>query len=89
MLQIKGFGPKKVRVVWKDLGAETIGELLYACNENRLVVLKGFGEKTQTQVKSSIEFLLENRGSFHYATVEPIIASVIDQFKSKNPQGKI
>ena len=30
MLKIKGFGPKKILVVWKDLGVESVGELLYA-----------------------------------------------------------
>ena len=35
MMQIKGIGPKKVSVLWKELGVETIGELLYACIPNR------------------------------------------------------
>jgi hypothetical protein len=29
---------------------ETVGELLYACKENRLKLYKGFGEKTQHNV---------------------------------------
>ena len=37
MLDVNGFGPKKVAVVWHDMGIESIGELWYACNENRLV----------------------------------------------------
>ena len=51
MLDINGFGPKKVRSVWKDMGIETIGELWYACNENRLVEYKGFGLKTQEDLR--------------------------------------
>lgn len=47
MLQIKGLGPKKISVIWTELGIESLGELEYACNENRLVALKGFGAKTQ------------------------------------------
>ena len=27
MLTIKGFGPKKIKTVWKELGVETAGEL--------------------------------------------------------------
>src|SRR5688572_16337166 len=34
MLSIKGLGPKKVRQLWLELNVESIGELLYACNEN-------------------------------------------------------
>ncbi|HQW23078.1 MAG TPA: helix-hairpin-helix domain-containing protein, partial [Bacteroidia bacterium] len=45
MLGIKGIGPKKVLQLWKELEIESVGELLYACNENRLTSLKGFGAK--------------------------------------------
>ncbi len=72
MLAIKGIGPKKVRVLWKDLGVESPGELLYACNENRLVELKGFGTKTQDLIRKSIEFKQSNSGKFLYAPVESI-----------------
>src|SRR5258708_37366243 len=41
MLNIKGLGPKKINTVWKEMGIESIGELLYACNENRLTIYKG------------------------------------------------
>ena len=59
MLNIKGFGPKKIKLIWKELEIETIGELLYAINENRLVDLKGFGTKTQASVKEQLEYFLE------------------------------
>lgn len=67
MMDIKGVGPKKISVLWKELGIETPGELLYACNENRLVGLKGFGEKTQKAIMQAIEFKLANASYFHYA----------------------
>lgn len=70
MMQIKGIGPKKVAAIWKELGIENIGELLYACYENRLVELKGFGKKTQDLIKINIEFKLHNSGKFHFATAE-------------------
>lgn len=70
MLNIKGIGPKKVALLWKELGIESVGELLYACNENRLVELKGFGAKTQELVRSSIEFSQENQHKYFYATLE-------------------
>lgn len=70
MMRIKGIGPKKVAILWKELGVETPGELLYACNENRLTELKGFGLKTQDQIKKAIEFSISNKGFFHYARVE-------------------
>lgn len=67
MLNLKGIGPKKVSVLWKQLKLESLGELLYACEENRLVELKGFGIKTQEQIRKAIEFRTANEGFFHYA----------------------
>jgi DNA polymerase (family X) len=72
MLNIKGLGPKKIITIWKELEVETIGELLYACNENRLLLYKGFGEKNQKSIKESIEFYLDAQGSFLYSQVEVI-----------------
>ncbi len=67
MMSIKGVGPKKISVLWRELGIETPGELLYACNENRLVSLKGFGEKTQKSIREAIEFTLANADLYHFA----------------------
>lgn len=72
MLAIKGIGPKKVKVLWNELGVESPGELLYACNENRLVELKGFGTKTQDLIIKSIEYSQSNEGKFLFANVEVI-----------------
>ena len=56
MLGIPGLGPKKVRALWQDLGLLSIGELEYACRENRLVELPGFGVKTQAKLIDAIHF---------------------------------
>ena len=67
MLNIKGLGPKKINTVWKEMELESIGELLYACKENRLKLYKGFGEKTQQAITDNIEFYLKNIGNYLYA----------------------
>jgi DNA polymerase (family 10) len=77
IMQIKGIGPKKVRLIWKDLGIENMGELLYACKENRLLHLKGFGEKTQNNVLQQIYFKMENADKFHYARIENLALQLV------------
>ena len=72
MMKIKGIGPKKIAVIWKEMNVENIGELLYACHENRLSLLKGFGKKTQDNVIESIEFFLKQKGNYLYAQVEQL-----------------
>lgn len=83
MMKIKGIGPKKVRLIWKELEVESIGELLYACNENRLVSLSGFGEKTQQQIIKSIEFLQSNQGKQHYYEAEELALAIQKAIQEK------
>ena len=88
MLSIKGIGPKKIFTIWKELGVETIGELLYACGENRLTLYKGFGEKTQLSIKESILFYLGSQGRYLYQQIENFAINVEAKLKNlfNNPQ---
>ncbi|TND07894.1 MAG: DNA polymerase (family X) [Bacteroidetes bacterium] len=83
MLGVKGIGPKKVAQLWKELEVESVGELLYACHENRLVDLKGFGTKTQEQVRKAIEFNMGAKGKFHYATAEATAQRLVEFLKAQ------
>ncbi|MCC6818037.1 MAG: PHP domain-containing protein [Bacteroidia bacterium] len=81
ILKVKGLGPKKVEILWKQVGITSIPELLDACRENRLVEIKGFGYKTQSQIISDIEFKFSNEGKFHWAKMENIVNYINDLFK--------
>jgi DNA polymerase (family 10) len=76
MLGIKGIGPKKISIIWHTLQIETVGELYYACNENRLIEAKGFGLKTQDEIKKVIEFKMAANGKFLYAHVEGAVNQI-------------
>ncbi|MEL6356216.1 MAG: PHP domain-containing protein, partial [Bacteroidota bacterium] len=84
MLGISGFGPKKIRAVWQGLGVQNIGELLYAVNENRLVELKGFGAKTQVDVKQKLEFFQRSSGQYHYRTLEGPAEQLLSNLQQYN-----
>jgi|TARA_B110000483_G_scaffold82372_1_gene102316 DNA polymerase (family 10) len=87
MLQIRGFGPKKVKVIWNQLNITIPGELLMACQENRLVELKGFGMKTQKALQEQLEFYFASRGQVHYAYVideaNELLVLLQDRFSQK------
>lgn len=89
MLHIKGFGPKKIKVIWEELGIETIGELLYAVNENRLLELKGFGEKTQNELRQQLQYFLKSRNQFHFATLEKEGQIILESIQKVLPTVKI
>jgi len=54
MLEIPGLGPKKIKALNDELGIETVEQLEQACKEGKVAVLKGFGEKTQTNILEGI-----------------------------------
>ncbi|MBL0294644.1 MAG: DNA polymerase/3'-5' exonuclease PolX [Saprospiraceae bacterium] len=82
MLKINGLGPKKVRQIWKELGIESVVELLYACNENRLIEVKGFGLKTQQELTQKINFYLQSQGQFLYANLDKLESTVFLAFEN-------
>jgi DNA polymerase (family 10) len=89
MLSIKGIGPKKISTIWHDLQIDTVGELYYACNENRLIEAKGFGLKTQEDIKKVIEFKMAANGKFLYAQIEETANQLLHELttwlQKKNP----
>jgi DNA polymerase (family 10) len=85
MMRIKGLGPKKIAVIWKDMNIENIGELLYACEENRLLLTKGFGAKTQQNIKDAIEFFMNSRGSYLYAQIRDYAFAFTQKLKNSFP----
>jgi DNA polymerase (family 10) len=64
MLTVPGMGPKKVKAIYDQLNITTVGELEYACHENRLVDLPGFGRKTQENILQGLDRLKQHRGRY-------------------------
>ncbi|MES2428491.1 MAG: helix-hairpin-helix domain-containing protein [Bacteroidota bacterium] len=82
IMGIKGIGGKKVATIWHEMGIETVGELFYACNENRLIEAKGFGLKTQDDIRKAIEFKMASSGKFLYAQVVSEANGLMDKLKA-------
>ncbi len=85
LLMIKGLGVRKIRTAWESLKVENATELLYACNENRLIELKGFGKKSQEEVRKQLEFFLANRGNFLFAHVRTVAQDLLGKIREALP----
>lgn len=86
MLSIKGLGPAKVRQIWHEMGIETLGELMYACQENRLIHYKGFGAKIQEDILKKLEYHLESRGKYLYAHIERPANELLEKMAKSYPE---
>lgn len=79
--RIQGLGPAKIRKLWQELGITTVGELEHACLENRLVLLEGFGKKTQANALEAIAAMERAEGvllrSRAMEVATPLVASLV------------
>jgi DNA polymerase (family X) len=69
MLKIPGLGPKKIKILYDQLNIKTVGELEYACLENRLLDLQGFGQKSQERILRGIQQIKKYQGQYLYGEV--------------------
>lgn len=79
MVKIPGLGAKKALAIHSHLGIQSMGELEYACKENRLVELPGFGAKTQAKILAGIESLRRFQGRFLISDARPVAQGIVDQ----------
>lgn len=89
MLRIPGLGPKKVKEIYEKLNITTIGELEYACQENRLRDLSGFGEKSQQKILESIALFRKFNERFHYPLARAEAEAILKHLQSCSHIGDI
>jgi len=85
LLSVKGLGPKKIRVIWDALKIESPAELLYACTENRLIKLPGFGLKTQQDLQQKITYFLDSQDSYLYGNIEEELGVILKKIQKALP----
>ncbi len=88
MMNIKGLGPKKINVLWKEMRIDSLEELQKACEENRIAHKKGFGEKTQQNILESLAFQQQSAGKYLYAKLESFADAFTLKLKEKFPKNK-
>lgn len=81
MIQLPGLGPKKAKHLYDELGLKSVGELEYACQENRLIKLEGFGEKSQDNILKAIQFFRKSQNRFLFNDALDEAQSVLEVLK--------
>lgn len=89
LMDIPNLGPKKIKVLYDQLGITNVGELEYACKENRLRALFGFGDKTQEKILKGIEFLKRHKGEFLFGDVFPEALAIKERFEAIVPRALV
>lgn len=88
LLQVRGLGVSKVKQLVKQLEITNLGELLYACEENRLISLSGFGIKSQQNIAEKVCFALDHKGQYILSNVLDKAEKALKQLNEILPQEK-
>ncbi|MCH7410450.1 helix-hairpin-helix domain-containing protein [Belliella sp. DSM 111904] len=89
VLEVKGLGPKKVKILWQEMGITSTHELLEACQSGQVAKAKGFGEKTQESIIQALAFKASNSGKWLYADVEDQVLDLVNTIKRLEGVGQI
>lgn len=81
LFDLQGLGPKKVKILHRDLGISSIADLKQACLEGKIATQPGFGDKTQLNLLSAIEQREKTSGIFRLGTVSPIVEVFLDRLR--------
>ena len=82
ILQIRGLGVKKVKLLYEQLKIHNIDELDNACQNNLLISVKGFTNKTQDKIREEIQNIRKNNKYVLLNKGEHIGASILDVLNS-------
>ena len=77
VMSIPGLGPKRAALLWRELRITNLDELREAVENGRLRRLKGFGEKSEDNIRRGLEVVAETAKRFLIARAYPIAMGVI------------
>lgn len=84
LLKIEGLGPKKIKKLYENLDIKNIQELQTAIRTNKIREIKGFGKKTEQNLKEALSRINEQKDRMKYADAEVIAKSLINYLKNKS-----
>lgn len=78
LLEIPGLGPGRVRTLHEKLQIESVADLEYALNENRLDILPGFGARVKEKIRLGIEQYRAYSGKFLIGQALPLARRLLE-----------
>lgn len=85
MFQVKGLGVKKIGVLWKELGIDSIEKLREASESGLIAQTKGFGAKTQESILENISFLESLKGKLRLDKALELSREILERIKEVYP----
>ncbi len=79
LLKIQGLGPKRIKLIYEELGVSNLDAMKRAAEEERIQELSGLGKKTEQKILSEIERLARHAGRTPLPQARRVASSIRDQ----------
>ncbi|HSG42365.1 MAG TPA: DNA polymerase/3'-5' exonuclease PolX [Anaerolineales bacterium] len=80
-LAVPGMGPKKIAMIWKELGITALADLETAAKQGKLRTLPGMGAKSENSILEGIESLARRTGRIPLGRAYPLAQEIIKTLK--------
>jgi DNA polymerase (family 10) len=78
---IEGLGPKKIKVLYNQLGIRTVDDLEHAAMEGKIHSLPHFGEKSEQKILKGISFFKKSGRRYPIGVILPLIRGIEERLK--------
>ena len=89
LVKVEGLGPRKVKVLYQELGIKNIKDLEKAVKKHTIAPLFGFGEKTEKNIMQGLEFLRQSKGRSLISDIKPVAMEVYKKLENLKEVQKI
>jgi DNA polymerase (family 10) len=82
IIAVPGVGPKKAMILYQDLGIANIDDLRAAVESGRIAELKGFGARTESNIRRGLERLQQQTGRAIVSVAMDLAEDLIERISS-------
>lgn len=82
MMHIPTLGPKRVKVLFKELGVKTIPQLEKAAKQGKIRKLEGFGEKSEQEILAGIGLFKQSGARMLVGYALPIAEELVERIRA-------
>ncbi len=86
LLEIPDVGPKTARLLWEQMGLQSVAEVEAAARTGELQRLPGLGAKSEAKILSGIEALHRRSGRIPLGTAWPVATDLLEGLRATCPE---
>jgi DNA polymerase (family 10) len=81
LTSVEGLGPRKIKILYQQLGIKNIEDLERAAKAGKIAKLEGFGEKSEENILKGIGFVRSSGGRMLLGEVLPVVRSIVGRLQ--------